>query len=223
MRKPASPKVAAKKRTVAKRTAPGRPRATAAELAENRQAVIEVAERVYARTNYADVTVEDLITEARISRPTFYRWFANKDEVLEEIVRRANDALIASLQQAVAGHEDIVDKIHAGVDAYLKWGIDSGRRVPALYREANQHGSPVFKDRARVGKSMLMLYQHQGEMHHRDNIHPLVYQALIAATEYISSWLFSKRRHSEADVETARQVMLRVVLSTLAGPATTTA
>lgn len=198
-----------------RRASPGRPKASDAERNENRQIVISAAERVYARMNYADITVEHLITEAGISRPTFYRWFSNKDEVLEEVVHRANDALIVSLQEAVSGHASAEEKIRAGVDAYLKWGRESGKMVPALYREANQPGSPVFKDRIRVGKSMLTLYQHQGDLHHRENTPPLVYQALIAATEYISGWLFSKRRQTEEDIQTARQVMLRIVLSTL--------
>lgn len=203
-------------RRAAKRAGPGRPKATAAELAGNRELVINAAERVYARMNYAEITVEDLIAEAGIARPTFYRWFANKDALLTEIVRRANDALIESLKGAVAGHPGINEKIHAGVNAYLAWGMETGRRVPALYREANQPASPVFKDRVRVGKSMLLVYQHEGDVDRHEGIHPLVYQALIAATEYVSSWLFSKRRRSETDIATAREVMLRVVLRTLA-------
>lgn len=215
-KKPALPARGERSRRTTRRAGPGRPKATAADLAENRELVIGAAERVYARMNYADITVEDIISEARISRPTFYRWFANRDALLTEIVRRANDALIASLSGAAAGHPSMVEKIQAGVDAYLAWGIETGRRVPALYREATQPASPVFKDRARVGKSMLQVYQHEGDLHRREATHPLVYQTLIAATEYVSSWLFSKRRQSAADVQTAREVMLRVVLRTLA-------
>lgn len=69
------------------------------------------------------------------------------------------------------------------------------------------------------GAPMLLVHQHEGDVHRHEGIHPLVYQALIAATEYVSSWLFSKRRRSETDIATAREVMLRAVLWTLAdGP-----
>jgi AcrR family transcriptional regulator len=200
----------------AKRASPGRPKASAAERDANRQMLLGAAERVYARMNYADITVDHLIAEAGISRPTFYRWFSSKDEVLEEIVARANDVLIAAIPRAVADEHSVAGKIRAGVDAYLRWGIETGRRVPALYREASQHGSPVFRDRKRVGKAMLMLYQHQGELHDRPQIHPLVYQTLIAATEYANSWLIAREQPGLDDIAVARQVMLRIVLSTLA-------
>ncbi|MGC1548290.1 MAG: hypothetical protein WA777_07140 [Rhodanobacter sp.] len=78
-------------------------------------------------------------------------------------------------------------KIQAGVDVYQKWGMETGRLVSALYREANQQGFPAHKDRNRVGKNMLVLYQNQAELHRLQNDHPLVYQTLIAAKEYVSS------------------------------------
>lgn len=214
MRKSSSPKKTVRS-PATPRAKPGRPKASSAERSENRELVLSAAERIYARQGYADITVEHLIVEAGISRPTFYRWFSSKDEVLEEIVHRANDALLARIQQAVSLRAELVEKITAGVDAYLQWGIETGPLVLALHREANQQGSPVYKDRKRVGKGMLMLYQQQGKLYEQRSAHPLIYQALIVATEYAGSWLYRKPRVTAIDIDAARQVMLRIVLSTL--------
>ena len=50
-----------------------------------RKRIVEGARRAFARAGYAATRVEDILLEASVSRPTFYRVFRNKDEVYAEI------------------------------------------------------------------------------------------------------------------------------------------
>jgi len=50
-----------------------------------RERIVEGARRCFARLGYAATRVEDILLEASVSRPTFYRVFRNKDEVYAEI------------------------------------------------------------------------------------------------------------------------------------------
>ena len=51
-----------------------------------RKELIAAAREVFYETHYVTATVEDIIQRAEISRPTFYRYFTDKDAVLQEIL-----------------------------------------------------------------------------------------------------------------------------------------
>ncbi|MGE0383191.1 MAG: TetR/AcrR family transcriptional regulator [Gammaproteobacteria bacterium] len=53
---------------------------------QRRQAVIDAAREVFYETHYVLAKVEDILQRAGISRPTFYRYFPDKDAVLREIM-----------------------------------------------------------------------------------------------------------------------------------------
>jgi AcrR family transcriptional regulator len=53
---------------------------------ERRQAILEAAKRVFRDRGYHQVSVHDIIDEARIARGTFYLYFTSKQEVFGELV-----------------------------------------------------------------------------------------------------------------------------------------
>jgi len=61
-----------------------------------RERILAGARRAFQRLGYAGTRVEDILLEANISRPTFYRVFRNRDEVFlevsDEAVPRARSA-----------------------------------------------------------------------------------------------------------------------------------
>ena len=53
---------------------------------ERRKALIDAAREVFYETHYILAKVEDILQRAQISRPTFYRYFPDKEAVLREIM-----------------------------------------------------------------------------------------------------------------------------------------
>jgi AcrR family transcriptional regulator len=64
-----------------------RPRGTVARD-RARQAILEAALRLFAERGYIGVRVEDIAREAGISRATFYKHFAERDEILAGLFGR---------------------------------------------------------------------------------------------------------------------------------------
>ena len=67
-----------------------RPRGAAARD-QARQAILETALRLFAERGYIGVRVEDIAREAGISRATFYKHFAERDEILAGLFGRLLD------------------------------------------------------------------------------------------------------------------------------------
>lgn len=65
---------------------------------ERQDAILGTAETLLGSRSFDDISIEDLASGAGISRPSFYFYFASKDEVLLALL----DRVIAEVQQRVA-------------------------------------------------------------------------------------------------------------------------
>ena len=71
-----------------------------ARAAQTEQALKDAARRVLARGSYLDMTIGDITTEAGRSVGSFYRHFANKDELLQALLL---DWLTSAGEELTAG------------------------------------------------------------------------------------------------------------------------
>jgi AcrR family transcriptional regulator len=55
------------------------------QTGETRLAIIRAAHRVFGRADYADVTINDIIAEATVSRGTYYGYFSGKEDVFAAV------------------------------------------------------------------------------------------------------------------------------------------
>ena len=55
---------------------------------ERRNAILDIAERLFYTEGYAQTSVERLIREADIAKGTFYYYFASKEELMKAVVTR---------------------------------------------------------------------------------------------------------------------------------------
>lgn len=81
-----------------RRGAGRRARRDAAERGDIEQAVCEATERLLAAESLADLSVAEILTEAGVSRGSFYFYFPSKYAVLAALVTRVNDEVFAATQ-----------------------------------------------------------------------------------------------------------------------------
>jgi AcrR family transcriptional regulator len=104
---------------------PGRHGLSSSFVAQNQRARITAAvAHVCAREGYGEMSVEDIIAEAGVSRRTFYEHFKNKEHaflaVYDEVVAR----LLQRVSGAVEATEGFNERIAAGLSSFLGYLAD---------------------------------------------------------------------------------------------------
>ena len=98
----------------------------------------------------AETTVNDLLEAARVSRRTFYKYFAGKLEVLESIYHSAVQLLLARFGglRSEAGSDE--DWLRAMVSLFFDYHLAVGPIIRMMQEEALHAGSPLAAHRQRA-------------------------------------------------------------------------
>jgi AcrR family transcriptional regulator len=73
-----------------------------ARRAEQRERLLDAARDVFAERGYAEAAIEEIVSRARVSRTTFYVFFANKEECLLAAFELGLERIGAAVVSAVA-------------------------------------------------------------------------------------------------------------------------
>jgi len=107
------------------RRSPSRPTApTSADDARER--ILAAAERCIDRHGIRKTTMDDVACEVGLSRPNVYRYFADRDDLLIELITRHARALVDRAGKSISRQGSLADQI---VETVL-YTADRGRRDP---------------------------------------------------------------------------------------------
>jgi AcrR family transcriptional regulator len=84
-----------------------------------RTRILEAAVEVMSRSGQSKLSLSDVAVQARVSRPTLYRWFASKDELLTAVGVYEQRKFDEGISSATAGLDGI-----ERLDAALKFIVD---------------------------------------------------------------------------------------------------
>ncbi|MBL8817208.1 MAG: TetR/AcrR family transcriptional regulator [Planctomyces sp.] len=86
---------------------------------ERRNSILQHAAKLFARDGYADCEMERVAAESGIAKGTLYLYFRSKEELFCACVDQGMRELQASVQTAASQHTAALEKISAGILAYL--------------------------------------------------------------------------------------------------------
>ena len=165
----------------------GRPPQTEQEADRVRATIVAATATVFAEHGSRGMNVALILRTAGISRPTFYRYFANTDEPLNALLEESDAQLTGGVQAAidsVAIDTDVAIVI-AVVDAYLAWARARGAVLRPLFAELHDHYSPVSGHRVaaltQIKHAIVEKFTDMG----RAAPDPLDLDTLINACEYL--------------------------------------
>jgi AcrR family transcriptional regulator len=89
-----------------------------------REVLLDAAEECFAGYGVAKTTMNDVARRAGLSRPTLYRYFADREAVAVGVVMRRSERLVHRAVAHIARQDSLEDKIVEG----LVFLVDRGRR-----------------------------------------------------------------------------------------------
>src|SRR3984957_6784867 len=107
------------------RRSPSRPTAPTS-TDEPRERLLAAAERCIDRHGIRKTTMDDVACEVGLTRPNVYRYFADRDDLLIELITRHARALVARARKPISRQGSLADQI---VETVL-YTADHGRRDP---------------------------------------------------------------------------------------------
>ena len=101
-------------------------RSKSKEATDRSVQVLRAAERCIKRHGIRKTTIEDIAVEAGMSRPSVYRYFADRDALLVALISEHSRALLQKAHQFISRQDDLRSQLTAGL-IYL---AEHGRRDP---------------------------------------------------------------------------------------------
>ncbi len=95
-----------------------------------RQRLLEAGLKLFANRGYAGTAVHDITEEAKVTKPTLYYYFGNKEGIFQALVDQAMDERLRLMREAAPPEKPTVDQL-TGIIATL---TDFARRQPDLLR-----------------------------------------------------------------------------------------
>ena len=77
------------------------------EVSQTRQQILRAALRRFAHCGYAATSVMQIVSDAKVSKPTLYYYFADKAGLFQALVNEAHDERYRLLQEAAAQAEGV--------------------------------------------------------------------------------------------------------------------
>ncbi len=196
----------------------GRPSTKQPTGDELRELIIAAATQDYAQRGYHGSSVAQILSISGISRPTFYRYFKNRREVLDTILARLNDLLLEIAEEMTVEEDSLRGVVASSVDAYFVWGKRIGPLVGPIYREINDPESPASVHRQRIVGELAELFKIRVESVGGASLDPLLYEALLHMVEHIGHKAFWPAQQPDAEIARRRAVIFRVLIASLAMP-----
>jgi AcrR family transcriptional regulator len=110
-----------------------------------RAELLDRATGLFLRHGYDNISLNDLIADAGVSKGAFYHWFPSKDALIEALAERSAREAFAGIEDAVAGCDgDALARLNAvlqaGFDVKMDIaGPDQLAAMVSLLRPANAH------------------------------------------------------------------------------------
>ena len=125
---------------------------------DQQQRLLAAAREVFAERGFAGASIDDIVSRARVSRTTFYRFFAGKEECMLAVFDDAMSRLMQAFAAAAAA-ERPEDRVRLGVSTIVE-GLASDPATARVVLVEAVGASPEIEDaRRKAGASFARLLE----------------------------------------------------------------
>ena len=130
-----------------------------AEVVDRRAQIVEGAARVLAREGFEATSMKEIAEEIGVSAGLLHYYFGTKEDLLAEVVRSLHGQLIAEWRAAMAGIEDPLERVTAGLRQAGR-RLSERREIWQLIFDVYVAGfrNPVLRERVHAMANDLLAY-----------------------------------------------------------------
>ena len=170
---------------------------------------------VFVERGFGQVTVQDLLDSARISRRTFYKYFRNKVDVLESLYKLSVDIMVLRFKADMGRAASVPDVARHFVDVFFAYHHELAPVIRMMQEEALRPDSPLAPHRRAGIDTVVMLTNQELQRITGKQVDALLIRSLYWALEGSSIDFLRTENASVAGIEKARQVMSGMATATL--------
>lgn len=193
----------------------GRPSQTHERLDAMRRQILSATGAVFIQRGYHGLSVELIVVQAGISRPTFYKYFASTDAAIDQLLAELNAELLAGITQATELAEGVPGKVEAALDYCRHWGHAQGAMLRPLFAELHDPHSPASKHRQQTLAQLAARLNQLIETLGRPRPPALMIDVLINSVEFLLYRFHLQTPDDDNAWQITRSAMLRLVLGLL--------
>src|SRR5882757_3910351 len=119
---------------------------------EARERILAAAERCIDRHGIRKTTMDDVACEVGLSRPSVYRYFADRDDLLIELITRHARALLGRARKSISRQSSLPDQI---IQTVL-YTAEHGRRDPLTRHCIDPDGTSLGRRMIASGTTEMM-------------------------------------------------------------------
>ncbi|MEP5568869.1 MAG: TetR/AcrR family transcriptional regulator [Halioglobus sp.] len=114
-------------------------------LEVQRRHILEAAVDLFGKRGSRAVSISQLCAAANVSRPTFYKCFADKEALIYALYEEAvNQPVQRMLAAGMSGNESEEDGLKASLDLLFDSIFEQARYAQLVFMESNDPASPAF-------------------------------------------------------------------------------
>ncbi|HEV2236959.1 MAG TPA: TetR/AcrR family transcriptional regulator [Ktedonobacterales bacterium] len=118
--------------------------------AVKRNAILDTAQRLIYTTGYEQMTIQDVLDELQISKGAFYYYFDSKPALLDALVARMQDEVLALLRPiADDAHTSALERLRLFFPELARWKTERKGLVLELVRVLYSDDNALFRQKAR--------------------------------------------------------------------------
>ncbi|MFT3925680.1 MAG: TetR/AcrR family transcriptional regulator [Myxococcales bacterium] len=197
----------------------GRPPKSAAEHELVLRTLLDATRNVFARGGYRGLSVELVLAESGLSRPTFYKHFRSMDDAMETVFREVNQDLMRRLLRALQDTEGLpLAKVEASLVAWRDWGAELGLALRPLFAELHDAASPASRHRKQIMALLAGELERAAEQAGRPKPSRLVLDTVLQGVEFLGYHYHLETARDANAWKATRDAMLRLAFGLLATP-----
>jgi len=150
---------------------------------DTRAKLIEGVSKAVGRHGLRELTVAQIVKAAGLSRRTFYQYFRDRDQAVNALYQQITEDLVQLIKGRIEEAEDPLERLHAGIDAYLDFQQEGGRLVMEIQAEAANPGSPLHPRRERTMHRLVHIVDSHMQADLAKELDPYVYWVLFLGME----------------------------------------